>query len=221
MRNLFPEGRPGWPEVLVGGSLYLGLLIGIGLMLAQIADPALRGILGMAANGVAGSLAWLAAWSVRIRKFSIFGVRAVAGRWLAIGAALGIAAFFLSFAVEAIYFHFVVEKNTQADFQAAARGGGLSLLVLLVTGALFTPFGEEALFRGVIANMLNRFGRWPGVVGSAAVFAAAHGFSVILLDAFMVGLLTGFLFRRTNSLWPGLLLHVVYNGSHLLYYSRS
>jgi hypothetical protein len=213
--------QPGWPEVAVALVTYLILIAAIGLWMVQTPDEqaALRGIIGMAANGAAGAIALLAAFALRIRDFQAFGFRAAERKWLLAGAALGVFAFGLSFMIEGIYFLFITEKNTQADFQAAASGGALSLLALLITGAFFTPFGEEVVFRGVIANALNRYGMWAGVVGSAAIFAVIHGPSVILLDAFMVGILTGILFRKTGSLWPSLVIHIVYNGLHLLHYS--
>jgi membrane protease YdiL (CAAX protease family) len=213
--------RPGWPEVMVALVVYLMLIAALGLWIVRTPDEqaALRGIVGMAANGVAGAVALLAAFALRIRDFRAFGFRTVERKWLLAGAALGVVAFGLSFAIEGIYFLFVNEENTQADFQAAASGGLTSLFILLIAGALFTPFGEEVVFRGVIANALNRYGMWAGVVGSAAIFAVVHGPSVILLDAFMVGILAGMVFRKTNSLWPAMVIHVVYNALHLLYYA--
>ncbi len=216
-----PHVQPGWPEIAVALTTYLILIAALGLWMVQTSDEqaAMRGIVGMAANGVAGAIALLAAFAMRIRDFRAFGFRATERKWLLTGAALGVFAFGLSFIIEGIYFRFITEVNTQADFQAAAHGGALSLLVLLITGAFFTPFGEEVVFRGVIANALNRYGARAGVVGSAAIFAVVHGPSVILLDAFMVGILTGILFRETRSLWPSLVIHSVYNGLHLVYYS--
>lgn len=213
--------RPGWPEVAVALVTYLILIAALGLWMVQTSNEhaALRGIVGMAANGAAGAIALLAAFALRIRDFRAFGFRTTERKWLLAGAALGVFAFGLSFIVEGIYFLFITEANTQADFQAAASGGALSLLVLLLAGAFLTPFGEEVVFRGVIANALNRYGMWAGVVGSAAIFAVVHGPSVILLDAFMVGILAGILFRKTGSLWPSLVIHIVYNGLHLLYYA--
>ncbi len=212
---------PGWPEIVIGLVTYLVLILAIGVsMLAFPEDQAaLRGIFGMAANGVAGCVALWAANVLRIRNWQTFGFRACARKWLLAGVALGVVAFGLSFLIEGLYFHFITEENTQADFQAAAKGGIFSLGILLLAGALFTPFGEEVLFRGVIANALNRYGAGAGVLASAVIFAAAHGPSVIFWDALMMGILTGFLFRQTHSLWPALAVHAVYNGLHLLYYA--
>lgn len=213
--------RPGWPELAVALVVYLLCLILIVLWIVQIPDAqaAFRGIIGNAANGVAGVVAFLAAVALRIRNLRAFGFRATSRKWLLVAVAAGIAGFGLSFVVEAVYFSFVTEVNTQADFQAAARGGVLSLLALLITGALFTPVGEELVFRGVIANALIRHGIWIAVIGSAAIFGIVHGLSVITLLAFMIGIVTGFLFYRTRSLWPCFVVHIVYNGLHLLYYA--
>lgn len=190
-------------------------------MIVRIPDEqaAFRGNIGGALNGLAGTAALLAACALRIRDLRVFGFRAAAWKWLFIGIALGVAAFGASFAIEKIYFSFIMEPNTQGDFQAAAKAGPLALFMLIVTGAILTPLGEEFLFRGVIANALNRYGAWIGVVGSAAIFAVVHGLSVILPLAFMAGLITGWLFWKTRSIWPGVVVHVVYNGLHLLYYS--
>lgn len=216
-----PQAKPGWPEIVVALVVYLVLVAALGLWMVNTGDEqaAVRGIVGMAANGAIGCIALLAAVFLRIRNFRVFGFRAVEPKWIAVGAALGVVAFGLSFIVEGVYFHFITEPNTQADFQVAAAGGTLSLLVLLVAGALMTPFGEEVVFRGVIATALNRHGAWAGVLGSAVIFAAAHGPSVIFFDALMVGILIGVLYRKTGSLWPALAVHVVYNGLHLVTYS--
>lgn len=216
-----PYTQPGWPEVAVGLVTYLVGLLLVGVWLLQIPDEQapLRGIIGMGANGVAGLCAFAAAYALRIRDLRAFGFRPCARKWLSIAAACGVGAFALSFLIEGVYFHFITEPNTQGDFQAAAKDGLLSLTILLITGAIFTPLGEEIVFRGVIANAWNRYGFWVGVVASAAVFAAVHGPSVIFLLAFMVGIIAGVLLRKTGSIWPCLVVHMVYNGLHLLYYA--
>lgn len=213
--------RPGWPEIAVALLTYFILISLLALWIIRVPaeQAALRGIVGMAINGVAGAIAFLAAYTIRIRDLSAFGFRATTWRWLLAGAALGIVAFGLSIVIEAVYFRFVVEPNTQGDFQAAAKAGTWSLILLLLAGALFTPIGEELVFRSIVANALNRYGAWAGVAGSAAIFGIAHGPSVILLNAFMVGILAGIVFRMTNSIWPAIVIHVIYNGIWLVQYS--
>lgn len=150
--------EPGWPELAVALIVYLILIVILGLWILRTPDAqaAARGLVGTAANGVAGAVAVLAAVALRVRDLRAFGFHATELRWLLAGVALGVLAFGLSFIVEGIYFRFVTEPNTQGDFQAAASAGALSLLALLLAGAMLTPFGEEAVFRGVVATVLNR-----------------------------------------------------------------
>lgn len=100
--------------------------------------------------------------------------------------------------------------DRQAMLHAAMGGGALPFTVAFLGGAILTPVGEEFLFRGVVANALNRYGAWAGVGLSALIFGIVHGLGVILPLAIMVGLL----FRMTGSVWPGAVLHAVYDGLH-------
>ncbi|MFE6078703.1 CPBP family intramembrane glutamic endopeptidase [Paenibacillus sp. NPDC057886] len=216
-----PQTRPGWPEILTALFLYMVGVVILGVWMLQLPDEQaiLRINIGGAGNGLIGFLALFAAYALRIRNLRAFGFRMTERKWLLVAVVIGIAAFGGCFVIEGIYYHFITEINTQADFQTAAQGGPLSLFILIITGAILTPLSEEFVFRGVIANALNRYGAWAGVVGSAAIFGLIHGFTVILLDAFMVGILVGYLFRKTGSIWPGVVVHIVYNGLNLLYYS--
>jgi membrane protease YdiL (CAAX protease family) len=85
------------------------------------------------------------------------------------------------------------------------------LLVWLAVG-LAPALGEELLFRGFLLRLLTR--RWPGagaVLGSAAVFGAAHLDPVQGVAAFLLGGYLAALTQRAGSLRPALLLHAVNN----------
>lgn len=213
--------RPGWPEVAIGLIGYFVLLAMVAAVLASIPDEQapLRGIVGLAAGGLACTGAFIVALMFRIRTLDAFGFRAVEGKWLLIGFVLGLIAVVLSFGIEHVYFSLIIEPNTQGDFQAAAKSGVLALFLTVFAGAVLTPFGEEVLYRGAVANALNRYGPWAGILGSGVIFAAAHGPSVIFFNALMMGVLTGYLFWKTNSIWPGFVTHFVYNGIWLIIYS--
>lgn len=213
-------GRPGWPEVVTALGVYIvaGALIVLWLSTTE-ASASFKGIAGMAANGVAGTVALLAAIAIRLRNWQAFGFRPTTPKWIFIGVGLGLFAFAASFAIEHVYWSFIPEENTQDDFVAAAKSGLGPLLILVAMGGILTPLGEEFVFRGVIATALNRFGAWIAVVGSAAIFGIAHGPSVIAVLAFMIGLFTGLLYRRTGSIWPAIAVHIVYNSLHLFGYA--
>jgi uncharacterized protein len=75
---------------------------------------------------------------------------------------------------------------------------------------------EELLFRGIGYTLLERFGTAVAVVGSSATWAAAHG----LLDGFplifALGVGLGVLRRVSTSIFPGILLHSVFNAFALV-----
>ncbi len=215
--------RPGWPEIAVGLVVFAVLLLAAGLWTTSIPDSqaTLRADVGLGSGGAAGIFGLLAAVALRIRRLGPFGFRSVVPRWLLIGAGLGVAVYFVNLGVGELYYAIFGDENNQGDFQTATASGTFALLATLVTGALLTPFGEEVLFRGVIANALSRYNVWVTVIAGALIFAVVHGINVISPLAFVVGVVTGLLFLHTGSIWPGVVLHVVYNGLNLLRYAFS
>jgi membrane protease YdiL (CAAX protease family) len=81
---------------------------------------------------------------------------------------------------------------------------------------LIAPVVEELTFRGVGIALLSRFGSLAAVVGSAAAFAADHGLVEGFAALFLFGLGVALLRMRTDSLYPGMLLHATFNALALL-----
>ncbi len=78
--------------------------------------------------------------------------------------------------------------------------------------AVWTPVAEETFFRGfILRGLANRWRLAPALVASAAVFAALHLAPALLLPVFVTGLLLGFLYHRTGSLWPCIAVHAAQN----------
>ena len=88
--------------------------------------------------------------------------------------------------------------------------------VLLLQAALFAPFAEEMLFRGILLSAFERAGRGTiGVLVTSVFFALCHGSTVALLPTAAVGLVSAWFARRTGSLLPSLALHVAFNVANL------
>jgi membrane protease YdiL (CAAX protease family) len=84
----------------------------------------------------------------------------------------------------------------------------------LFTTCLLAPVLEEMLFRGLILrSFLARYGRGPALLGSAALFGLAHLNIYQGLVGLVLGLVAGWLYERTRSLGPCILLHGAYNSS--------
>ena len=74
------------------------------------------------------------------------------------------------------------------------------------------PLVEELVFRGLLYGWLA--GRWGTVVAwivSSLAFAAAHVELAHVILVLPLGLWFGWLRRRTGSLWPSLVSHLVNN----------
>jgi membrane protease YdiL (CAAX protease family) len=77
---------------------------------------------------------------------------------------------------------------------------------------LLAPLVEELLYRGLGVTLLLRYGRWVAIAVIGLAFAAGHG----LVEAIPVFLVFGaglaYLRLRTDSVYPPLAVHSVFNG---------
>lgn len=82
----------------------------------------------------------------------------------------------------------------------------------LVVG-LLAPLAEEMVFRGAVLRSLLRWKEnpWIGIVISAVLFAVIHMNPAQMPHAFLIGLLLGWLYYRTDSIVPGVVYHWVNN----------
>lgn len=87
---------------------------------------------------------------------------------------------------------------------------------------MFTCVAEEALFRGFIQQKLTKkFGVYCALVVSSLLFGAAHFSGGLLLITFatLAGLGYGLVFHLTGRLWAAVLIHFLFNFSHLVFYT--
>ena len=84
-----------------------------------------------------------------------------------------------------------------------------------VAVGILAPLAEEIVFRGAILrtllDMMSKKNHWVAIMISAAIFGAAHGNSAQFVNALLMGLVLGWMYYRTKSLVPGILLHWVNN----------
>ena len=83
---------------------------------------------------------------------------------------------------------------------------------------ILAPISEEIGFRGVLMGGLIRMrcGAWPAIVISAIVFAWFHGTHIQLLGTTVFGIIAGWLYWRTRSLIPSMIIHMVNNSTACL-----
>ena len=87
-------------------------------------------------------------------------------------------------------------------------------MIIIVTTVLIAPFVEEMLFRGYLQKILED--SWQDVTKAVLItslfFAFVHLNLYWVVQIYLLGLVLGFLAWRTNSIWPGLILHGLNNG---------
>jgi membrane protease YdiL (CAAX protease family) len=126
-----------------------------------------------------------------------------------IGVGIGIGMFLLTIALAPLLEpgqeQGVTPDTWQPDRAAAYIANGVVI-------ALVAPIVEELAFRGVGYSLLVRYGRWTAIVLCGLAFGVAHGLVQALpfLTAFGIGL--AYLRSRVDSVYPGMIVHGLFNG---------
>ncbi|HEV7590866.1 MAG TPA: CPBP family intramembrane glutamic endopeptidase [Longimicrobium sp.] len=204
--------RTGWRMAMWMGA-FVCLLVLLG---SAVAAAGVRPSFGaqvsveLAAALLAG---WLLLALVDRRPLGALGYAAdpAAPRDAAVGLLLGIGAIVLAAGVLAVAgsARWVAEGGTVTEYVAA----------LAVAFAFFAvaAAAEEALFRGyAFQALVQGIGAWPAVLLSSAAFALAHirnpsVDAVALANIFAAGVMLGWAYLRTRSLWFATALHLGWN----------
>ena len=105
-----------------------------------------------------------------------------------------------------------VEKSDYVDRLNKLLGPGQSLWAVIPLLVIVAPFTEETLFRGqFLRGFLGRYSPALAIALSAALFSAVHMNPVQIPATFMLGILSGFLYLRTRSIWPSIGAHMLNN----------
>jgi membrane protease YdiL (CAAX protease family) len=171
-------------------------------------------ILDVVAYGLVAVLIWLFVGLRRRASLADLGLRPVRWRWLvAVLPALAVA-----YAAEAVAGELgdaFLPSSPQTQCRDIQTAYGSSVALALIGVAVVAPLVEEVLFRGVVFEwMRGRVALPVAVVGSAAVFAAAHVLYrqwTLLPPIFAIGCVLALLYHYSRSLWPGIAVHASIN----------
>lgn len=171
-------------------------------------------ILDVVAYGLILGLVWLFLGLRRKVSLAELGFRPVPWRWLI----AALPALVVAYAAEAMLGELgeaVLPPSAPTQCQDIQHAYGGSIALALLGVAVVAPLVEETLFRGVVFGWMR--GRMPlglAVVGSAAIFAAAHVLYLqwtLLPPVFGIGCVLAVLYHYSRSLWPGIVVHASIN----------
>ena len=102
--------------------------------------------------------------------------------------------------------------ETQGEQISQLFGGLDSPVWFFVVGAILAPLVEEIFFRGFLFQGFRaRYGWVRALLLSSAIFGVAHLDPVAIIPTFILGCLLGYLYQRSNSIWPGVIFHAIIN----------
>lgn len=107
-----------------------------------------------------------------------------------------------------------LEKPSESLVHASGPGSWVLLVAAIcVTPALF----EEFLFRGYFQGTLSRGMKSPwSWILTGSCFALVHQNYIGLGSLLIIGIYLAFVFDSGGSIWPGVLVHFLYNGAVIL-----
>ena len=119
----------------------------------------------------------------------------------------------LSILVEPLTMWLPMPAYMEELFAAMFQRNAATFLMAVVAA----PLCEEWMCRGVIARgLLRHTSPAKAIVWSAFIFALIHLNPWQALPAFVFGLLLGYVYWKTQSLWPCIFIHFIINGSSFL-----
>jgi uncharacterized protein len=105
--------------------------------------------------------------------------------------------------------------NPPQDDLPNQLGADESTLLAVVTGIFVigvAPVVEETFFRGFLYQALrNSWGVWLAIPASAVIFSAVHLTPDKFVQLAILGCALAFVFYKTESLWPCIMLHALNN----------
>ena len=87
-----------------------------------------------------------------------------------------------------------------------------SIIITLLSVGLIGPVCEEIVFRGsIFKNLSDKLSIKWAIIIQAILFSAYHMNLVQAFPTLVLGLVTGFVVYYTNSIWSGIIVHILNN----------
>jgi membrane protease YdiL (CAAX protease family) len=134
---------------------------------------------------------------------------------LGIGCGLLVASYVIILAHNAVLM--LLGVDTQGDQILELFAALDSPVWFILVGVVFAPLVEELFFRGFLfQGFRQKYGWVKGALLSSVIFGVAHLDPVAFIPTSILGFLLAYMYHRSNSVWPPIILHVLVNALGLL-----
>ena len=195
------------------GLAVFGLLVAAAIPFALLAQSRSLDLnLGLVVS-LGESLLLVPVWFLAVRKYGVgwdtLGLRSF--KWETLGLGCGLMLLSLGFNLLYGLFLGLFGLRMQPDLVPILAQLS-SPWVLLIGGAIVAPIVEEIFFRGfVFAGLRPRYGWQRAAAISSVLFALIHLTPTAIMPIFILGYIFAYLYQRSGSIWPAILMHSATN----------
>mgnify|MGYP006284001279 CR=1 FL=1 len=190
-------------------GIWLTLAYGFIVLLKSLAVDISAGLM---VTGLELALLFPVWWLTRKKygaTWSHLGLTRFKARYLGLGLALFVPTMWLNALYEAFLSRFGLKMQPEVErILTETSSPGLFILAAVI----IAPLVEEIFFRGFLfAGMKKRF-TWPtAMLISSGLFSLLHLSPLAVLPIFLLGLVFAYLYQRSNSIWPAVIIHSLVN----------
>jgi membrane protease YdiL (CAAX protease family) len=158
---------------------------------------------------------------IHLPKRELFALRRPPSWGRALGLALAclVSIYVVAFAYSAVLSVF-------GDFDATEEQGlvpkewdpsrAAPFIAFFLSVTILAPIVEELTYRGMGVSLFLPYGTTLAIVGTGVLFGVTHGLLIGLPVLAFFGIVVAWLRVRTDSVYPGMLMHGTFNGIALL-----
>lgn len=95
--------------------------------------------------------------------------------------------------------------------------GVFGFLLSFIATAIVPALVEEFACRGIVLSLLKKHGEGFAIISSSIIFGIMHGNFEQIPFAIMVGLILGYIYVKTNSIWPCIAVHCANNAISVIF----
>jgi uncharacterized protein len=110
------------------------------------------------------------------------------------------------------------KKQSEAVLVLAVAKNIPDLMLSIIVVGLFAAIGEELFFRGILQRILIHWTQspWIGIVLTGILFSAIHLQFSGFLPRMGLGILLGFIYWYSGSMWVNILFHFLFNSMQVI-----